>query len=169
MQFQVPQFIETEDKIVGPFSIRQFIYMSIAGGFAFFLYFTVESWIFILLSILSLSIAASFAFIKIGGRPLTRVAMSAFNFYWKPQTYVWQPDHPEVEKGPATLEPATSSGISLENIISGIALRGVWRDLQTGEKTAISNQQFFGKIQERYQIFQRLAGDRQAARRVDYR
>ena len=30
MRFQVPQFIEVEDKIFGPFTFKQFIY--IAGG-----------------------------------------------------------------------------------------------------------------------------------------
>ncbi|TSC61742.1 MAG: SsrA-binding protein, partial [Parcubacteria group bacterium Athens0416_74] len=30
MQFQVPQFIEVEDKIVGPLTFKQFVF--IAGG-----------------------------------------------------------------------------------------------------------------------------------------
>ena len=174
MQFQVPQFIETEDRVVGPFSIRQFIYVAIAGGFCFMLYFAVEPWLFGLLSVLLLGAALSFAFIKINGVPLTRVAMAAFNFYWKPQTYVWQPEHPEIEKRPEALAPLTASapgGISLEDIVSGIALRNVWQDLQTGTKAAprVSSQQFYGKVQEKYEVFRRMAGDRNAARRVDYR
>ena len=31
MQYQVPQFIETEDKVVGPFSLRQFAYVGAAA------------------------------------------------------------------------------------------------------------------------------------------
>ena len=32
MQFQVPQFIETEDKVVGPLTLRQFMYIAGAGA-----------------------------------------------------------------------------------------------------------------------------------------
>ncbi|MDP2598538.1 MAG: PrgI family protein [Candidatus Liptonbacteria bacterium] len=168
MQFQVPQFIETEDKVVGPFSIRQFIYVSIAGGFSFLLYFMVQTWLWIVLSIFLLGGAGAFAFIRVSGRSLTRVAFSAFSFYWKPQTYVWQPEHPEIPKSEATMEPVAPPGISLESIVSGLALRSAWQNLQTGE-TMISNQQFYGKVQERYQMYRKLSGDRQAARRIDYR
>lgn len=167
MQFQVPQFIETEDKIIGPFTIRQFIYVAAAGGLVFLLYFAVQTWLFAVLSVLILGTGASLAFIKIGERPLIHVALAAVSFYWNPQTYVWQPEHPDLPKTQEAMKPMEPGGISLEDILAGRALRSVWQNLQTGTKT--SNQQFFGKIQERYQIFQRLTGERAAARRVDYR
>ena len=174
MQFQVPQFIETEDKVVGPFSIRQFIYVAIAGGFCFLLYFAVETWLFVILSVPALGAAFSFAFIKINGVPLARVVMAAFNFYWKPQTYVWQPNHPEIEKKPETLAgiaAAAPQGLALENIVSGIALRNVWQNLQTGTASAsrVSSQQFYGKVQEKYEVFRRMSGERSAGRRIDYK
>ncbi|MEK9180476.1 MAG: PrgI family protein [Patescibacteria group bacterium] len=163
MQFQVPQFIETEDKIVGPFSIRQFIYIGAAGIVSFFLYFTVELWLWVLGTVFSLALAMGFAFIKIEGRDLTHVLAAALNFYWKPQTYVWQPEHPEVPKSEALEKEA---GISLEDVLSGAALRNAWRGLQTGTK--VSPRQVLEKG-EKYQIFQKLSGERRAARRIDYR
>src|SRR3989344_2125018 len=187
MQFQVPQFIETEDRVVGPFSIRQFIYVAIAGWFCFILYFAVEFWLLVVLAVPTMGAAFSLAFIKINGVPLTRVAMSAFNFYWKPQTYVWQPEPSGTEKkAGSAAEPGVAAstagpregraaavprGISLEDIVSGIALRNAWQNLQTGTKSPprISGQQFYGKIQEKYEVFRRAAGDQSAARRVDYR
>lgn len=167
MQFQVPQFIETEDKIIGPLTIRQFLYVGAATGLSFLLFFTVQMWLWVALSIPIFGAALSLALIKIGGRPLIHVALSAVNFYWKPQTYVWQPEHPEIQKTEESMKPLAASDLSLEKIVAGMALRKVWQNLQTGVR--VSNQQFFGKMQERYQVFQRLAGDRQAARRVDYR
>lgn len=166
MQFQVPQFIETEDKVIGPFTIRQFIYIGIAGAFSFFLYFTVQTWLFSIASVFLFAAAGAFAFVKISGRPLVHIAQSALGFYWKPQIYVWQPEHPEIQKSEA-LRPLAASNLSLENILSGQALRNVWQNLQTGSK--ISPKQIGSRIQERYQVFQRLTGERQAARRVDYR
>ena len=162
MQFQVPQFIETEDKVVGPFSIRQFIYVGSAGIISFFLYFTVELWLWALGTVFSLAIAMGLAFIKVEGRTLTHVMSAALNFYWKPQTYVWQPEHPEIPKDDKLKE----EGASLEGLLSGAALRSAWKNLQTGTKT--SPKQFFEKT-EKYQIFQRLSGERRAARRIDYR
>lgn len=37
----VPQDVEAEDKIIGPFGIRQFIYLAIAGGFGTIAYFLI--------------------------------------------------------------------------------------------------------------------------------
>ena len=38
MRFQVPQFIEVEDKIFGPFTLKQFIYMAGGCGLSFVTY-----------------------------------------------------------------------------------------------------------------------------------
>jgi hypothetical protein len=35
MQFQVPQFLDVEDKIIGPFTIKQFLYLAGGAGFAY--------------------------------------------------------------------------------------------------------------------------------------
>lgn len=167
MQFQVPQFIETEDKIVGPFTLRQFAYVGGAGIISFIFYFTVEFWVWILFSIILVPLAAALAFIKIEGRPLVHILLSAFNFYWKPQTYVWHTERPEAKKDEAEMRRAETGGIPLEDIISGAALRSIWNKLQTGAK--ISGRQFLQGKTEHYQIFQKLSGERRAARRVDYR
>ncbi|GAH87221.1 unnamed protein product, partial [marine sediment metagenome] len=31
MQFQVPQYIDIEDKVIGPFTIKQFLYIVVAA------------------------------------------------------------------------------------------------------------------------------------------
>ncbi len=167
MQFQVPQFIETEDKIVGPLTLRQFLYLAGAGGLSFMLYFTVQTWLWFTVSVFLFALAASLAFIKVSGRSFVHIILAAFNFYWKPQIYVWQPEHPEVQKNAESLQAAEAAGTALEDIVSGRSLRNVWRNLQTGTK--ISNQQFYEKTQEHYEVFQRLSGSRDAARRIDYR
>jgi hypothetical protein len=170
MQFQVPQFIETEDKIVGPLTLKQFIIVGVGVGLSGMLYFVLQTWLWIILSVFLVGGAGAMAFVKIQGRPLLRVIMSAFNFYWSPQTYVWQPEHPRLASLPR--EKAAGGpvfgGATLEKIAQGMALHKSWEKLQTGER--MSDKQFTEqKMYGRYQIFQKLAGDRQAARRVDYR
>ena len=167
MQFQVPQFIESEDKIIGPLTIRQFIYLSIAGGFCFVLYFTVKPWLFFVLSAIFLGGALALGMVRVSGRPLTHVVRAAFSFYWKPQLYLWQPKHDELKHHKPTLETLSVMGKNPGDVAAGGALRNAWQRLQTGSK--MSNQQFFNKTDERYHIYQNLTGDREAARRIDYR
>ncbi len=171
MQFQLPQFIETEDKIVGPLSIRQFAYVVAAAGFAAMLYFIINTvvWLFVAIPVVSIGIA--FAFIKVNGRPFIGLVMAAAHFYWQPQTYVWQPEHPQIKKM-EVVDPTTSFGLALERIAAGLALKTVWRQVQVGSKTtspAETIAKSLPQIKERYEIIQRQTGARQAARRVDYR
>lgn len=212
MQFQVPQFIESEDKIIGPLSLRQFAYVGVGAILSALLYFTVETWLWVIGSIIIFAAAFALAFVKIEGRPFVNVVISAFHFYWKPQTYVWQPEHPKLaEPKKAALEekssgladiladsvkkvknlpvrtvhimqrdttpthtavPSKPAPISRESVMTGSALHRAWEGIQTGTPLANKNsdKQFIErKMAERYQIFQKIAGDRNAAKRVDYR
>jgi hypothetical protein len=166
MQFQVPQFIETEDKIVGPLSLRQFIYVGVGVGISALFYFILQTWLAVILGIIFIGGALAISFVKVQGRPLVNVLVSAFNFYWKPQTYVWQSEQQQAEKAKAPAEKPRAA--TLEKIAAGMALHKSWQNIQTGEK--ISAKQFTEqKMYGRYQIFQKKTGDREAARRVDYR
>lgn len=173
MQFQVPQFIDTEDKIVGPLTLRQFLYISLGGFVSAISYFILNTWLFVIIAFVIMAIAVGMAFIKINGQPLIKLVRAAAQFYWKPQTYIWK--SPAAAALPSTPQPHASEpkGISLEKIAAGMALHKSWENLQTGSPSPekkTSDRQFIEKrMNERYQIYQRVAGDRQAARRVDYR
>lgn len=167
MQYQVPQFIETEDKIVGPLSLRQFMYVAAGVGLSGLLYFVLQTWLWAILSILIVGSTGAIAFVRVQGRPLTRIVASAFHYYWRPQTYVWKPAQPKINM-PAEIPHETPSRPLIERVAEGMALHKTWENVQTGEK--ISDRQFTEKkMYGRYQIFQKMEGDRQAARRVDYR
>ena len=200
MQFQVPQFIETEDKVVGPFSIRQFIYVGVGALVSALLYFLVSTWLFVIFAIILLGSSLAISFIKVEGRPLASVVRSAFNFYWKPQMYVWQPDYkkvqmhlPAVAHKAAVAAPAkdipsaiasrkkweeenakgdTEEDSTLEKVLAGGALHAAWETIQNGSplaKKTSAEQLVDRQMAQRYQIFQRASGARDAARRVDYR
>lgn len=167
MQYQVPQFIETEDKIVGPLSLRQFVYVGIGALLAALLYFVLQTWLWVFFAVILVGGSIAIAFVKIEGRPLADVIASAVNFYWKPQLYVWQPHHPSLPKTKA-VEEESGFVAALQKIAEGAALHKHWENVQTGEK--MSDRQFAEKkMNERYGIFQKISGDRGAGRRVDYR
>jgi hypothetical protein len=168
MQFQVPQFIETEDKVVGPFSLRQFLYIGVGGLISAVFYFFVQTWLFIIAALIIMGAAAAIAFVKVNGQPFIKILTAALDFYWKPQSYMWKPE----TVAPAARQLAQPSGISLEAIASGIALHKSWENLQTGTPAPnkTSAREFVEKrMNERYQILEKVSGDREAAKRVDYR
>lgn len=104
-QYQVPQFIETEDKIVGPFTLRQFLYIAVAGLISFMLFFVFKLFVWLIFTALISSIAAAFAFVKYNGRPLTTMLFSAFKYLWHPRLYLWKSQAAQVRK--EDLTPAT--------------------------------------------------------------
>lgn len=100
MRFTVPQFIERETPIVGPLTLRQFIFLAIAGAICFFLYFSLAKINFSLFLIISISVfgvALSFAFLQIGGRSLPTILLNALRFKLGPKTYLWKKGEVPVE------------------------------------------------------------------------
>lgn len=164
MQFLVPQFIETEDKIVGPLTLRQFGWVAIAGIICFALFFVVNFGIWIVFAVLIGGAGFAFAFVKINGRPMSVVVRAAWAYFWQPQQYVWQSDR----KMPATGVPP-KEGASFEKIVSSMALKTAWRVTATGSKEPEAGLAPKKPAQERYQIFRGLTGEQRAAKRVDYR
>ncbi len=90
MKFTVPQFIEKEAKIVGPFTFKQFIFIGIAGGICLFLFFTVPLYLFIIAAIVLLGGAFGLAFLKIGKTSLPIFIKNFFSFLFKPKIYLWK-------------------------------------------------------------------------------
>lgn len=165
MQFQVPQFIETEDKIVGPFTLRQFLYVGIAGAMSFVLFFMVVTWLWAMLTVVLIALSLAFAFVKINGQPLTKIALAAFTFYWKPQAYVWQSENKPAEKKEEAIKSLAEEGF-IEKIVSGLMLKSAKEALQTKVQ---KSKKKVRELEERYMVFNRLSGERHAARRIDYR
>ena len=161
-QFQVPQFIDTEDKIIGPFSIKQFIFLAIAGAISGLLFFILSFWLWAVIASLIMAIAFSFALIKINGRGLAALTLSAFNYYWSPQYYAFKPHGKS--SGPAVkVKPG-----GLKNI--GEQLATTKTSIPSREKTfVIASETDQKKIDERYELIRKTSGDKEMARRVDYR
>jgi hypothetical protein len=90
MEFIVPQFIERETKIVGPFNFKQSIFLGIAGSLALFLYFVIKSfWIFLIVAFFLIGGALLLTFLKFGGSSLPDVLKNFFVFFGRPKIYLW--------------------------------------------------------------------------------
>ncbi|MDD4930779.1 MAG: hypothetical protein PHG66_01320 [Candidatus Colwellbacteria bacterium] len=89
MQFQVPQF-ETENKIVGPFNVVQFVYVAITTAVCFLLFSVLQIWLWFIISAVLIGSALAFALIKVNGRPMSVFSVAVFNYFWQPKVLIYQ-------------------------------------------------------------------------------
>lgn len=172
MQFQVPQFIDVEDKIIGPLTLRQFLYLAGGFGVSMIFYFTVNFIIWIIITLIVGTIALALAFVKINGQPLLRIIRAMINFYLKPQIYVWQPEKPYLAKTEENIKKTISFDVIgiFEKIITGVSLKKVEEKVVFGTSPSTNKaKRLFENTKERYEIFKKISGEKTMARRVDYR
>lgn len=118
MQFQVPQFIEVEDKIFGPLTLKQFIYLAGGVGISVALYFLIPVKILaIVLGAPFLALALALAFYRVNGKAFVDVMEAAISFWLKNKLYIWKktPKNPAEQKKKAeeaSLEPLLSPRLS---------------------------------------------------------
>jgi hypothetical protein len=93
MQFQVPQFIEIEDKIFGPLTFKQFLYVAGAGGLSFILYTFLPFYLAILLIIPVAGFFLALAFYKHNDRPFIVLVEAAFQYFGGGKLYIWKKEH----------------------------------------------------------------------------
>jgi hypothetical protein len=90
MKFQVPQFIETETKLIGPFTLKQFLWLASGGAMLFLLFLTVNRFIFFIVAIPIGGFFSALAFVKINETPLVNYFMYGINYIMNPKQYVFK-------------------------------------------------------------------------------
>ncbi len=172
MQFQVPQFIETEPKIVGPLTLKQFGFIAVASIVSFLLFFIFEIWLWLLFTVILGSIAAGMAFLKYEGQPMPRIVVAAIRYKLSPKLYLWKSD-------------TTAPGLAMPHIPENLIHKGRRTPLkELAEKIVTTTHAIEkrekplhpfdflhlpNKIQERFEALKKTTGEREMARRVDYR
>jgi hypothetical protein len=89
MQYTVPQFIDQEDKIVGPITVRQFLIMIVAAIFIAIAYALLSFIYFVFTAILIAAVTVVVAFVKINGRPFHFFLISFVERTKKANVRVW--------------------------------------------------------------------------------
>jgi hypothetical protein len=171
-QFSVPQFIDIESKIVGPLTIRQFAIIAVPALLAFALFFVLNIFFWVPIAVVLVSLAVSFAFVKIGGRPLYKIAVYALKFFWQPKLYLWKP---AVVTEKIVIPEIERKRFELKTLIPDFSkVNKLWQDMTTTKnpipkREKILPQNTLGEIKEQYQVFRKLSGEREIAKRVDFR
>jgi len=116
MQFQVPQFIEVEDKIFGPFTFRQFIYMIGAAGIAFILWKTAPIYIAVPVGALAIGLGAALAFVKYNSRPFILAMESGFYYLISSKLFLWDAERKEKNKKKRNEEVGKSQDVVIPKL-----------------------------------------------------
>ncbi|MFW5853511.1 MAG: PrgI family protein [Patescibacteria group bacterium] len=96
MRFQVPQFIDIEDKIFGPLSFKQFIYIAGGAGGAYLSFQILPPIINILFVVVFGGLGLALAFYKVNERPLILIIQSAIKHFLNSKLYLWEKKKPSV-------------------------------------------------------------------------
>ncbi len=89
-QITVPQFIENEDRILGPITARQFVILLVAAGMIYVTYKTSDMTLFIIMTIIIGGGAATLAFYRVNGQPFHFFLLNIIRTASRPSLRVWK-------------------------------------------------------------------------------
>lgn len=145
MQFRVPQFIEVEDKLFGPFTFKQFIYMLGSGALCFII------WTFIPIKIIALVIVTPVAalgialtFVEYNGKPFLFTLEAAFNYFLSSRLYIWKktPKKKESSETDSAEDKSLSSQAVFTPKLSGSKLKELSWGLDVYDENKTTNDEY---------------------------
>lgn len=90
MQFKVPQFIDVEDKLFGPFTFKEFVYLAGGAGLIYVIYKLVIIWIAVPLIVIVAAFSAALTFYKINNKPFIYYVQASITYALKSKLYIWK-------------------------------------------------------------------------------
>lgn len=114
MQFKVPQFLEIEDKIFGPFTFREFVYLAGGAGMCFIVY-KLLGLFWGAIPILAIAFfAGMLTFYKPNNKPFLHMLEAGFKYGMQNKLYIWKRRQ---------IKPGSKSPIA-NNVDREVGLRG---------------------------------------------
>lgn len=146
MQFPVPQFTEVEDKIIGPFSIKQFG-IAFAAGILIFAAFSISKSVIVLIlfSILFGLPALGLIFAKPNGRPMYNMIGQYIKFFTSPRVLIFYKQGLSEDQA-SKISPGAETGTKPEQAVSAQDTRGRLKEVNAMlEKQAEEERELFKK------------------------
>lgn len=161
-QFTVPQFIDVEDKIIGPITARQFIIMLSGSLLVAICYKLLDFTSFLTIGIIIMGACGVLAFFKVNGMPFHFFILNFFQTLARPGLRIWdntavqqnlgvEVKQPESKNAPGPL-PArranTASRLSELSLI--VDTRGAFRNGKKETVKVIQERDLKGKNMQKY-------------------
>ena len=90
MRFVIPQFIDIEDTIIGPITLKQFLFLLGVALILFFLWYMFKLWFVVIIGTPIVVLAIALVLVKINGRPLPGFLKAWLNYWISPRFYIWK-------------------------------------------------------------------------------
>ena len=103
MQFKVPQFLEIEDKIFGPFTFRQFVYLAGGAGLCFILFRLLGIYLGGIPILLIAGFALLLAFYRPNDKPFVFMLEAGFKYVLQDKLYIYKKDEDRINERRATV------------------------------------------------------------------
>lgn len=105
MHFQIPQFIEVEDTVIGPFTFKQFIYVLGGLSLSYTIYKSLPLFLAAPIVVAVMGLALALAYYKVNERPFILTLEAGFYYLVKKKLYLWKKQekkttHKEIIKAP---------------------------------------------------------------------
>lgn len=147
MEYQVPQFIEVEDKIFGPLTWKQFVYVAGGVGLCAVILLYLPLIFAIMLCVPVAAFTGALAFYKVNGKTFTDILSAGFSYYTKNRLYLWKREPKSVDSVPVATPTAAPAREKL-GLSSGKLKELAWsldiKDSQPPAETLSTPSQFSG-------------------------
>lgn len=119
MQFKVPQFLEIEDKIFGPFTFKEFVYLAGGGGICFVLFKLLGLfWGAIpILAVAGLSIAL--ARYRPNNKPFIDMLEAGLIYVTQSKLYIWKRRKAQINKKDQNIEVEQKNTMNRDTVRLG--------------------------------------------------
>ena len=91
MKYQVPQFIETETKLIGPLTLRQFLWVAGGASMMAMEFILLNGIFFLIAAMLTATFFGALAFVKIDGQPFINYLAYMLAYALGSKRYLYTP------------------------------------------------------------------------------
>ncbi len=116
MQYPVPQFQDIEDKVIGPLSFKQFIYIVGGAGLSYAILQTMPTGLNLLLIAPVIALSLALAFYKINRQPFINIIEAAFYYSLHRKLYLWSHKKPKKSASYKMRDPSSGTPVDIPNM-----------------------------------------------------
>ena len=121
MQFKVPQFLEIEDKIFGPFTFKEFVYLVGGAGLCYILFKALGLLLGFIPILLVAGLSAALTFYHPNGKPFLNMLEAGMRYMIQDKLYIWKRHQIKANKQ----TNGTENNLKLETMAqNGVKLSG---------------------------------------------
>lgn len=111
MQFQVPQFLEVEDKLFGFMTLKQFLFVVGGAAVGYLAYTFFPGWLSSPVIVIIVPFGLALAFVKVHTKPFIYFVEAVLRYVFSPRLYIWKkiPNPPKTAED--TAEKSRNAGV----------------------------------------------------------